>query len=376
MGCKIAVGGDFYVSKHEIKKIDDKVISSISKVLDGVDFRIINLEAPIVNLSDASNKFGPNLKMPKTIIPIIKRLRIDLLTLANNHILDYGLSGLEETLMNLGEAEIDHIGASSKAFEMNNPNIHKINGMRIGVINVAENEFIQSNGVGANILDFPSNLKTILELKNRTDKIIVIVHGGNETHLYPSLRFKKNLRFFIDAGADAVIAHHTHCFNGYEYYKNKPIAFGLGNFLFNTSQQNIDWSLGVIAILKIEKDYPIKIEFRPFLQNLDGLVFSNILTQKAKDYFNVRYKELEKVISDDDELRKRFDEFMNSKKKQYNHFIQPYSNVWLHRLFSAGIILSPWKNKKKLLLLNLIRCESHRDILIKLLDNENSHPSI
>ena len=46
MGCKIAVGGDFYVSKHEIKKIDDKVISSISKVLDGVDFRIINLEAP------------------------------------------------------------------------------------------------------------------------------------------------------------------------------------------------------------------------------------------------------------------------------------------------------------------------------------------
>ena len=113
-----------------------------------------------------------------------------------------------------------------------------------------------------------------------------------------------------------------------------------------------------------------------FLQNLDGSVFTNTLTQKAKEYFNVRSKELEKVISDDDELRKRFDEFMNSKKKQYNHLIQPYSNVWLHRLFSIGIIPSPWKNKKKLLLLNLIRCESHRDILIKLLDNENSHPSI
>ena len=376
MGCKIAVGGDFYVSKHEVKKFDDQVFSSMNKVLDEVDFRIINLEAPIVNLGDASNKFGPNLKMSKTVIPIIKRLRIDLLTLANNHILDFGLRGLEETLINLGEAEIDHIGASSKAFEMNNPNVYEINGMQIGIINVAENEFIQSNGVGANALDFPSNLKTILELKDRTDKIIVIVHGGNETHLYPSLRFKKNLRFFIDAGADAVIAHHTHCFNGYEYYKNKPIAFGLGNFLFNTSQQNIDWSLGVIAILKIEKDYPIQIEFRPFLQNLDGSVFTNTLTQKSKEYFNVRSKELEKVISDDDELRKRFDEFMKSKKKQYNHLIQPYSNVWLHRLFSIGIIPSPWKNKKKLLLLNLIRCESHRDILIKLLANENSHPSI
>ncbi len=376
MGCKIAIGGDFYVGIREVERIDDSVCSSLRKVLDEVDFKIINLEAPIINLGNPANKFGPNLKMTKTVIPIIKKLKIDLLTLANNHILDHGTVGLEETLMNLDKASVQHIGAATKVSEMNRPKVFEIKGMQIGVVNVAENEFIQIDDVGANAIDFPSNLKTILELKGRTDKIIVIVHGGNETHLYPSVRFKETLRFFIDAGADAVIAHHTHCFNGYEYYKDKPIAFGLGNFLFNVPGQNIDWSLGVIAVLKLEKNNPIQIEFRPFLQNFEGLMFTDTLPQNVRDYFESRSDELDRLVSDDDELRNRFDAFMDSKKKQYNHFIQPYSNVWLHRLFSKGMLPSPWKNGKKQLLLNLIRCESHRDILIKLLDNENSHPSI
>ena len=73
----------------------------------------------------------------------------------------------------------------------------------------------------------------IQEAKENADYVLVIVHGGIEHYQLPTSRMIETYRFFIDAGADAVVNHHQHCYSGYERYKSKPIIYGLGNLLFD-----------------------------------------------------------------------------------------------------------------------------------------------
>ena len=74
----------------------------------------------------------------------------------------------------------------------------------------------------------------IAAAKKRHDYLIAVIHAGNEFYDLPSPRTKNLYRYLIDNGADAVVAHHTHRFSGYEIYKSKPIFYGLGNFIYKT----------------------------------------------------------------------------------------------------------------------------------------------
>ena len=101
------------------------------------------------------------------------------------------------------------------------------------------------------------------EAKANADFLILIIHGGHETYELPSPRMKKLYRWFIDLGVDAVIGHHTHCYSGSEVYKNKPIVYSLGNFIFDSKIRDASWNYGVFAVLSLSADRVI-IELVPF----------------------------------------------------------------------------------------------------------------
>lgn len=185
-----------------------------------------------------------------------------------------------------------------------------IKGVKFAIINCCEHEFSIATDKkgGSNPLNPIQQYYAIQEAKKQADKIIVIVHGGHELYQLPSLRMKETYRFFVDAGADAVINHHQHCYSGYEVYEGKPIFYGLGNFCFDwKGKRNSIWNYGYMVKLSFNNDN-IEYEVIPYCQGNEkpGL---EVLTNKEE--FLISISELNKVIANDVQLKEKHFLFMN-----------------------------------------------------------------
>jgi len=365
------IAGDFYVNPKFLDKFtNEKIDAKLIDLFEKADYNIVNLEAPIIRKKTPIPKTGPNLGMSKRGLKVLKSLNIDAVSLANNHILDHGAEGLNNTFQSLKENNIQFFGAGENYEEASRAFIKLIDGMKIGILNMAENEWSNTHGKmpGASPLDIMDNTRAVQQLKPKVDHLLVIVHGGSELHRYPTPRFKKMLRYFVDQGADAVIGHHTHCYNGFEYYRHKPILFSTGNFIFPRQNAGPDWTTGVIASLRLKKNQNIELQTLPISLNVEAAKTLSLLEGKAFDEFRAEEKRKNKIIADDQKLEEVYDAFFEKAKKQYIHYLQPFSSRYLHKVFSLGIIPDFLKTpRKKRLYLNLIRCESHRDMLLKLL---------
>jgi len=366
----INIAGDFYIGAQYIDRL--KINSNVKDIFKDSNLNIVNLEAPIVEKLTPQDKYGPTLFMDSKCIVALKELQVDLVTLANNHIMDQGNEGLDATIKTLKANNFNFTGADVNLKKAIIPYKQQVEGINLGIINIAENEFSNTHGdyPGAAPLDIIENTLSIQKLKNEVDKVIVIVHGGAEMHQYPSPRFKKTLQYFALQGADAVIAHHTHRYNGYEILNGVPIVYGTGNFIFPSKGSNDLWNIGIIARLTISKEaitlktIPVKLSYEEDL-NL------SILSDSDLEEFLDSEKEKASTIANDPLLEAKYDEFVASINNQYTHYLQPYTSKYLHKLFSKGIIPNFLKNKRKrLLYLNLIRCEAHRDVLLKILNDK------
>lgn len=371
---KILITGDTYLGggrlKHVIEDIDiHNLFGDFLNRIQEADLSITNLESPIIDEGKPIFKTGPNLKSPIQSLKIIKKGGFDLLTLANNHIMDYGKEGLISTLERCTRLGLNTVGAGTNPRQAERPFFIERNGIKVSVLNFAENEFgvLSNNSVGANGLNPVRNYYQIKKAKKISDYVIVIVHGGHERYALPSPRMKETYRFFVDAGADTVVGHHPHCFSGYDIYKSKPIFYSIGNFLFDLpSENNTDWNEGYILEFSIRKS-KVDFEIVPYKQNNEKIGLSN-LKKKDLNLFFEKIATLNNTIADDKKLKDKFEEFCESSSKQYRNYIEPYSNRYLHKLRNLNLFPSLVSLRKKRLLLNLTRCEAHRDILQKILE--------
>lgn len=371
---KIIVAGDFCPRGRLVSPIvqgqyADVFPDELRYIIKDVDFSFINLEAPIeCNTTTPIVKCGPNLKCPKETIGAIKYLGFNVVTMANNHILDYGTEGLNRTIQSCKEEGLEVVGVGSCLAKAEEVLFVEKDSKVLAIINCCEHEFsiATSSSAGANPLNPVFQYNKIIDAKQKADNVIVIVHGGHEHHQYPSPRMRDTYRFFIDAGADAVVNHHQHCYSGFEEYKGKPIFYGLGNFCFDKIPVQIDtnWNYGLLAIIDfdingVSFDYvPYKqCDYKPIVQLLPKAVVSN------------RLEEINRVISDRDALYQFESEYLESKFKDSLEIIQPIKS----RLFTSLRIrnLFPkYRNKQWLLLLyNFFICESHREELKAMLES-------
>lgn len=379
MDFDIFIAGDFYVGNHangrllplvEENRVDD-LFGELLPVLKNSKLSIINLEAPIIDQDLAQIKTGPSLKMPNKIGNILSDAGIDLVCLANNHILDHGAIGLKNTLQILKDNSIAVVGAGMNEKEKTAYSIKTIRDKKIGIVNVCENEWISDKDgkVGANGLDEVDIFYQIKNLKSLTDFIIVIFHGGNEYYPLPSPRIKKTMRFFIDLGADAVVGHHTHTYSGNEIFKEKPIYYSLGNFIFDSQKKSKgkNWNIGIGLGITIENNKLIP-QMVPFKQHAEKIGV-NVLRNEELISFNKEIEELNFIIQDEKLLKAAYGKFANQLSIQYQSFINPYEGK-LSSLFKKGLLPNIFSKNKNKLLLNLIRCESHRDVLEIILNNK------
>jgi len=193
----------------------------------------------------------------------------------------------------------------------------------------------------------------------------VIVHAGNEFYELPSPRTKKLYRTLIDMGADAIISHHTHAFSGYEIYNNSPIFYGLGNFIYDwPGKVQSGWNAGYLVRLNISDK--IDFEIIPIKQNSEKPGLFRLNEQESRAFFE-KIERLNRIISDDRSLEDEYGKYCHSVQPMYDAFIEPYFGKYITALRKRGFFPKLMSRRKRLLLLNLIRCESHREVLLRIL---------
>lgn len=371
---KVFVGGDLYVGERIEPYLEQEPSLILREALGWVraaDVAIANLESPLCVRGSPIKKTGPNMRASPATARFLKDSGFQLVALANNHIYDYGDEGLLETFQHLRAAELGFVGAGKTLEAARSPYIYEGDGGTVGILNFAENEWSTTHGPrpGANPVDPILNFYDIRALKQRVDYVVVVTHGGHETLGLPSLDMKRRFQFYVDAGADAVLNHHQHVVSGYEIYKGVPIFYGLGNFLFDSgAQSESEWNRGLAVTLDLGGD---RVEFDLHFFNQCASEIGIRECEKFESHNRLtRINEINRVIDDADVLEKEFDRLLLQKRKTYRSYFFPSSNKLLQFLYNRGLFPELMSNRKKRLYLNLIRCESHRDALCRIIEKE------
>lgn len=355
--------------KELILKQDFRFFDDIRRWTNQADYSIVNLEAPLIqcNPQNAISKTGPNLCAPVETTGAIRYAGFDAVTLANNHFRDYGQAGVDSTINACQEAKIDYVGGGTNIEKCRKPLFKSIKGERIAIINVCENEWSIATAErgGSNPLNPIQQYYDIQEAKKEAQYIIVIVHGGTEWYNLPSPRMKETYRFFIDAGADAVINHHQHCYSGYETYNNKPIFYGLGNFCFDKGMQEPTfWNEGYMVMIKFDKT--ISFELIPYVQCAREATIT-ILEDRTSFYDSI--EKLNEIIANDNLLQIKFQEKAFQRGMMVKELLEPFPNRIFTSMRARGWFPSLVSKKKLTNLLAHTQCEAHRDIMVEYLQN-------
>lgn len=377
MSIKVLITGDYCPIgriQNRIKQEDFSFMSAFASYAANADLAITNLEAPITEGTNSILKAGPNIKLNKNALKPLNRFNFNLVTLANNHILDYDEEGVVSTIKHCNKNNINYVGAGENINEARKLFKIKIDSKIVGVINVAENEFCTAteNSFGANPVNLISNHNDIVQAKKEVDCLFVIAHGGREHYQLPSPKTRERYRFYASSGADVVVAHHPHCYSGYEIYGETPIFYSLGNFIFDYKKkyQRGMWTEGYGVDFNI-LDGSIDFKLIPFFQGRHQN--PDLVLMEGEDLvrFNKKIKELNKIIIDDQRLTKCWRDYLETQKTLYKSslFVQ---NRYLRGLMIKGFIPPILTQNKvyKSLVLNLFRCETHKEIISNILEGE------
>jgi poly-gamma-glutamate synthesis protein (capsule biosynthesis protein) len=240
------------------------------------DLLVANLEGPVAEKQISTTK-SIAFRFQPDVVPLLARYFFDAVSLANNHALDMGAQGLEDSFRLLPEGGIAAFGYPKSAVDERSVLLREINGQKIALIGLNDTDFkIKTEEVTAKIS----------ELHAAGYHVIPYIHWGTEYVHQPGQVQVEMARAFIDAGAMAVIGMHPHVVQSIEIYNNAPIFYSLGNAIFD-QYFSVDTQEGLSLSLRLTPEsatwylLPLKIErsqFRlmtpeekqPFLEKLAG----------------------------------------------------------------------------------------------------------
>lgn len=372
----IIIGADIVPTKSNFDLFEKGIALELAgqELLDALnkaDYRIFNLEVPLTDTENPIPKCGPNLIAPNNTVNGLKALGVDLFTLANNHILDQDVQGLDSTIKALDEAGIAHLGVGNTPEEAAKPYIFENIGKKIGVYACAEHEFsiVSDTRPGANPYDALESFDHVAKLKEQCDFVIVLYHGGKEHYRYPSPNLQKVFRKFADKGAALVIAQHTHCIGCMEEYNGSTLVYGQGNFLFDDCDNEF-WRTSLL--ISVNDDFSITYIPIEKKQNTVRLAKDEQANAIMKDF-----DERNQKIQHEDYIEKEYQSFADSMHDQYLYTISPkwigtrVMNRLLGHRFTSWYVKMRYKEKHLLVLRNFIECEAHRELILNRLQRKD-----
>jgi poly-gamma-glutamate synthesis protein (capsule biosynthesis protein) len=369
----ILIAGDFApiyrVEQAILCGKSEQVFNDVLPLLKAKDLSIINLECPLTLRKNPIGKIGPHLAADPKCAEALRHARFDVATLANNHIGDHGYGALVDTLHACETNGVKTVGAGRNIEEASTPLYLTVKDTRVGIINVAEVEFgfASPTTAGSNPLDIVETYWRIVEAKKNADVVIIIVHGGHESYALPSPRMVRTYRFFAAAGASAVVGHHTHCPSGYEVFHGVPIFYSLGNFVFDWPTQKVEsWYEGYLVKLDFRDRHFDNLQLIPYYQCKNGASL-NLMTGKEKEVFLGTIKRYSEFTGDSSWLLHHWKKHAESVRVEYLSTILGLNRAQRFLLQRGFLHLSTFKRRRLYSLLNMLRCDAHRDLSIEAL---------
>ncbi len=357
---RIIIGADlapvkedaYFFSEGKIEKlIDQELLDMIEKA----DYRIFNLELPFIEQGKPIIKAGPNLKCSPSVIKGIKQLKVNLVTLANNHILDYGEEGLYSTIKLLNKNNISYVGVGDNRKQAKQGKIISVSGKKIGVYACAENEFsvAEVDSCGANPLELHKDIVEIQKLKKETDFLIVLFHGGIEYFEFIPPYIQEIAHRFSEAGADLILCQHSHCVGILERYKSTQILYGQGNFLFQNSENTLSKRGLLVQLLIFGERF--EINYIPIYRSQEGTLEFDKISAGPKE--SSQYSE--------EELKEKYLSYVRNSIVHYMYVLAgwPLFFIWLDKLLKRKLIIRCFGRKRMAVLQNITRCEAHRAVI-------------
>ena len=219
--------------------------SNVAHVLQNADITIGNLECCITTHHTPIDK-NYTFKANPRVIPLLKKY-FSALSIANNHTFDFGVEGFMQMITLLKQYNLSYFGGGINIYEALEPKIFNVKNMKIALLgydnSIPNHTFATENKCGS-VWATEDNIKfNIMRVKKlyNPDYIIIYIHWGVEHKKIAS--HDEQIKFghiAIDSGADIVIGHHPHVIQNISIYKNKPIFYSLGNFLFHGFSEQDD----------------------------------------------------------------------------------------------------------------------------------------
>ena len=322
----------------------EKLYGKILGIAKECDRVIVNLECALTRHDGKITKFGPNIKADPECVNGLKALGVTDVALANNHVFDYGIKGLRDTMAALDGAGIPYTGVGENDTDSRKPYFIEVGGKRVGIVNVCEHEYTYAteNRIGANPFDPFLTMQDIREAKRECDYLVALYHGGKEYCRYPSPRLRNLAHEMVLCGADAVIAQHSHCIGAYECFEGGHIVYGQGNFNFAFEGYGRPecWYTALLVEIDTETD---EIKFYPIYETETGCDIAE--GERAKEIMEGFEERCAEML--DGRWKAGWHEFCVSPDREY-----------YHRAISGVVDGEEGKQK----FAHYLDCEAHTDV--------------
>lgn len=362
---RINIFGDFFVNDVSSLQIE----SILQKQIDEADVNVVNFEAPIrIDGEKKMPKSGPSLSQDPNAPFFLEEHGFNVVSLANNHIMDYGQDSAVQTMSSFEKSITLGTGTFSDAYRVKYLNINSI---VIGFISITQYEF----GVHGEEIDAESSVGTawmchpvvdemIIEARSKCDFLIILPHAGLEEFEYPLPEICTLYHHWINIGASAVIAGHPHIVQPWEIYNNSPILYSLGNFCFDIKGKKSFWYNGLMAQLLITND-GIKLSTYPINYSVESNMVSlcrDIGIFQIIEEINKTFENKNKYISIVNEKCLSLSEYYNG-LYELSGYYRPHFFTYIKLAVKTFVYRYIYKKEQDFdnsTLINNVRCETHR----------------
>ena len=307
----IALAGDLVVRAPlaDLHGTRSPRYAEVLELLRAADLRVANLETPLSTRGSRLPKYS-NIIADPALAGVVRAMGFELVSLANNHMMDYGEVALRDTLEHLERAGLGYAGAGENLVAALAPSRQEVRGRLVSLVSVASTlapgsaatedrpgiapiHVRYSFAVDSNLMDEQPGTAPLVETqadevdtervlavisqeRRACDIVLVAVHWGVPPHWLPPYAdelatYQVPLGHrFVDAGATVVIGHHAHALHGVEVYRGRPILYSIGNFFFHPPRGFMD-PRSVVAFVDFDQAGPIRLRCVPIVADELGV---------------------------------------------------------------------------------------------------------
>jgi poly-gamma-glutamate synthesis protein (capsule biosynthesis protein) len=302
---QLAAVGDIMLGGSAVPKLRregyDYPFLLVQPILRQADVVFGNLEGPLTDAGQAEpDKRYVFRSPPAKVAPALAAAGFTVVSLANNHTMDYGVEGLKQTMAALDEAGIQHTGAGMNLQEARRPAFVKSGDYTLGFLAYSltfpESFWAQGQRPGTAFGHASHVRADVAAARDQADVVVVSFHWGREATTELRDYQSKLAHAAIDSGATVVLGHHPHILQGIEHYKHGIIFYSLGNFVFGSYSRKATRS--IIALLNLRGAKVLEVKLIPVnVDNIELVFQPQPLVEEQANEVIVELKRLSKPLS-------------------------------------------------------------------------------